>query len=181
MSQDTVLVNRAPVLTLWGAVVAERLGHDRQAALSLGRALAGLNAQAKGRMIGIFGPPKGAPGETPKKSGLGEELWVTICDRPLPAKQTEDGLRAVTGADPIDPAKVQKYLETAFGQSLGRVREAMEALAGAYTPEELEGAAYRLYERFRPEIERGKGGWGQKGTLDLERIRGLGGLPERSQ
>jgi len=28
-------INRAPVLTLWAAVVAERLGHDRRAALTL--------------------------------------------------------------------------------------------------------------------------------------------------
>ena len=36
-----IKVNRAPVLTLWAAVVAERLGHDRDAAITLGRAVAG--------------------------------------------------------------------------------------------------------------------------------------------
>ena len=46
--------NRAPVLTLWAAVVAERLGFNENEALSLGKALAGLNAQAKGRRFGIF-------------------------------------------------------------------------------------------------------------------------------
>jgi hypothetical protein len=30
-------VNRAPVLTLWAAVVAERLGHPADAALTLAR------------------------------------------------------------------------------------------------------------------------------------------------
>jgi hypothetical protein len=44
-----VTINRAPVLTLWAAVVAERLGYDREASLTLGRAVAGLNAQSKGR------------------------------------------------------------------------------------------------------------------------------------
>ena len=39
-------VNRAPVLTLWAAVVAERLGHSRGAALTLGRAEVGASAQA---------------------------------------------------------------------------------------------------------------------------------------
>jgi hypothetical protein len=33
-------INRAPVLTLWAAVVAERLGFDWQEALTLGRAVA---------------------------------------------------------------------------------------------------------------------------------------------
>ena len=49
MSKDNVMINRAPVLTLWSAVVAERLGFSEEEALSLGRAVAGLNAQAKGR------------------------------------------------------------------------------------------------------------------------------------
>jgi len=45
MSQSrTIYINRAPVLTLWAAVVAERLGFSRDEALTLGRAVAGLNA-----------------------------------------------------------------------------------------------------------------------------------------
>jgi hypothetical protein len=38
-----ITINRAPVLTLWAAVVAERLGFDRAEALTLGKAVAGLN------------------------------------------------------------------------------------------------------------------------------------------
>jgi hypothetical protein len=56
MAPITVAVNRAPVLTLWAAVVARRLGFDEYEALSLGKALAGLNAQAKGRRLGVFKP-----------------------------------------------------------------------------------------------------------------------------
>jgi hypothetical protein len=37
----TIEINRAPVLTLWASVVAERLGYDREEALSLGKCLAG--------------------------------------------------------------------------------------------------------------------------------------------
>src|SRR4051794_41641400 len=51
-----IRVNRAPVLTLWAAVVAERLGFERDEALALGRALAGLTAHAKGVRLGIFEP-----------------------------------------------------------------------------------------------------------------------------
>ena len=47
MGKDTVQINRAPVLTLWGAVVAEQLGYDRDAALSFGKCLSGLNAQKR--------------------------------------------------------------------------------------------------------------------------------------
>jgi hypothetical protein len=38
------MMNRAPVLTLWAAVVGEVLGSEHDEALTLGRAVAGLNA-----------------------------------------------------------------------------------------------------------------------------------------
>jgi len=41
---------------LWAAVVAQRLGFRWEESLSLGKALAGLNAQSKGRRLGIFKP-----------------------------------------------------------------------------------------------------------------------------
>ncbi len=56
MTQNKILINRAPVLTLWAAVVAERLGFKHDEALSLGKAVAGLNAQSKGQRLGIFKP-----------------------------------------------------------------------------------------------------------------------------
>ena len=54
MAPDRISINRAPVLTLWAAVVAERFGFDRKEALSLGKAVAGLTAQSRGRRLGIF-------------------------------------------------------------------------------------------------------------------------------
>ena len=42
MSHRTISINRAPVLTLWAAVVAQRLGFDEDEALSLGKAVAAL-------------------------------------------------------------------------------------------------------------------------------------------
>ena len=51
-----VMINRAPVLTLWAAVVAEVLGFDHDEALTLGRAVAGLNAYSKGVSLGLFQP-----------------------------------------------------------------------------------------------------------------------------
>jgi hypothetical protein len=46
-------INRAPVLTLWAAVVAERLGHPADTALTLGSAVAGSAARVKARNIGL--------------------------------------------------------------------------------------------------------------------------------
>ena len=48
MQARTISINRAPDLTLWAAVVAQRLGFDEDESLTLGKALAGLNAQVKG-------------------------------------------------------------------------------------------------------------------------------------
>ncbi|MBM3483736.1 MAG: hypothetical protein FJX66_10595 [Alphaproteobacteria bacterium] len=52
----TITINRAPVLTLWAAVVAERLGFEWHEALTLGRAVAGLTAHSKGERLGLFEP-----------------------------------------------------------------------------------------------------------------------------
>ena len=62
------MVNRAPVLTLWAAVVGEVLGFEHDEALPLGRAVAGLNAYSKGVSLGLFQP-------TPKKGDVLSE-WT---------------------------------------------------------------------------------------------------------
>jgi len=170
----TISMNRAPVLTLWAAVVAARMGYDWDAALSLGKAVAGLNAQSKGRRLGIYGPPNAAErGGQPKKVGLGEEFWVEVCGRPVPAKNTEAGVRAVSGAEPIHPEKVETYLRSKFGPLFDAAREAMQEVAASREPDELVERAFSLYEIFRPQIASGRRGWGQKGALDLNLIRSL--------
>jgi hypothetical protein len=174
VSARKVTVNRAPVLTLWAAVVAERMGYQWEEALSLGRALAGLNAQSKGRRLGIFGPPKGAePGKPPKKAGLGEGFWVEVVGRPVPAKRTAEGVRAVVKDKPVDPGAVDGYLRARFGDDLNAVRGAMTELASAFERDHLAQAAYSMYEKFRPQIAPGQRGWGQKGELDLDLVRFL--------
>ena len=175
MGKDKIEINRAAVLTLWAAVVAERRGYDEQEALTLGRGLAGLNAQSKGRRLGIYRGKEGrsqrARQHKPPESV--KLQLVTILGRGIPAVRTAQGLRASVGGEPIDPQSVQTYLERKFGEHLGQVRTAMEKLARAYTPAQLEAEAYALYEKFRPKIPEGKKGWGAKGELDLELVRSL--------
>jgi hypothetical protein len=91
MTSKTISINRAPVLTLWAAVVAEQLGFDEDEGLSLGKALAGPTAQTKGRGLGIYRPHEEGAKEAREKE-RGEEFWIELCGRPLPAKNTEDGL-----------------------------------------------------------------------------------------
>jgi hypothetical protein len=156
---------RAPVLTLWAALVAERLGFDGDEALSpLGKALAALNAQAKGRRLGIFKPSEEGAKKA-REQERGEEFWIELLGRPVPARNTEDGIRAVSGTKVIDPGSAGRYLASKFGEDLAAVRSAMERLARSCKPEELAERAFSLYERFRPAIPAGVKGWGAKGNL----------------
>jgi hypothetical protein len=175
----SVTINRAPVLTLWAAIVAERLGFTRDEALTLGKSMAGLNAQSKGRALGIY---TGKPGAARRKGELkpGETLVVALLERAIPAVRTPDGLRAVHGGKHMSPESVERYLESKFKDSLGAARAAMEALAGSLGPAELAASAFGLYERFRPVIPAGTKGWGAAGVLDLELIRSLAGERRRS-
>lgn len=172
---DTVTINRAPVLTLWAAVVAERLGFDRDEALTLGKAVAGLTAQSKGQRLGIFTPSPEAVrrqrAEKAKKAGV---FPVALLGRAVPVLHTDEGLRAA-GKDqkPVTPASVEKYLTSKFGEALPTVRRAMVKLANSRTPETLAEEGFRLYEAFRPSVPAGESGWGAKGTLSLVRIVAL--------
>jgi hypothetical protein len=120
----TISINRAPVLTLWAAAVAEHLGFTEDESLTLGKVLAGINAQAKGRRRGVFKPHEEKPTNAREKE-RGEEFWIELCGRPVPAKNTEDGIRAVQGAEEIEPDSVRRYLEGQFGDSLAAVRSVM--------------------------------------------------------
>jgi len=120
----------------------------------LGKAVAGLNAQSKGRRLGIFKPHEEKPTKAREKE-RGEEFWIEVCGRPVPAKNTDEGIRAVHGNQEIDPEGVRRYLEGKFGEDLGVVREAMQRLAKSFKPKELGEAAFGLYERFRPAIPEG--------------------------
>ena len=167
-----MLINRAPVLTLWAAVVAERLGFNQDEALSLGKAVAGLNAQSKGQRLGIYKP---SPQEMKKARAQkrGEEFFVEILGRHVPAMKTPEGVRAVLKNQPIEAGSVERYLESKFGESLVTARAAMGDLAKAFRPEQLSKNAFSLYEQFRPAIPEGVRGWGAKGNLDIDRIRSL--------
>jgi hypothetical protein len=169
-----VMINRAPVLTLWAAVVAERLGYDRDAALTLGRSVAGINAKSKALAIGRIEPP--SPAEAAKRrreTKRDETIEIELLGRVVRAKRTADGLRATERGRPANPAAVQRYLESKFGDALPAVRAAMKTLAASRTPSELAGDAFSLYEDFRPKIPPGMRGWGAAGELDLDLIRAL--------
>lgn len=172
---DTVQVNRAPVLTLWAAVVAERLGFDCEEALTLGKAVAGLTAQSKGQRLGIFTP---SPAEVRRKRAERAKAAgvfpVALLGRAVPVLHTADGLRAVGRSQkPESPDSVARYLESKFGDALPHVRTAMQTLAKSRPPRVLADEAFHLYETFRPSVPAGERSWGAKGELSLRKIESL--------
>ncbi len=177
MTRHTLSINRAPVLTLWATVVAERMGYAKGEALTLGKAVAGLNAQSKGQRLGIFAKPAAKPGAKPGGEGAkpakGAAELVELMGRAIPVAKTKDGARAVLKGKPTDPAAVERYLAQKFGDALDDARAAFVALARSRPPRTIAHDAFALYEAFRPAIPAGQKGWGAKGVLDLDRVRAL--------
>ncbi|MBB5694107.1 hypothetical protein [Muricoccus pecuniae] len=164
-----VRVNRAPVLTLWAAVVAERLGHPPDTALSLASIVAGTAARAKARRLGIA-EEEHDHGKAPPPA---KRETVRFLGRDIPITHDEDGVVLADAGDgrPAPAAPPRAYVAKAFGTRLEEVRAAMRDLALSLEPDELNRVGFHLYERFRPEVPADASGWGAKGLLDLERIR----------
>jgi|SRR5207245_4311406 len=103
MARDRILINRAPVLTLWAAVVSERLGFDFDEALSMGKAVAGLTAQSKGRLLGIFSPSPDAVRKAREQKRT-EEFCVELLGCHVPGINTPEGIHAVNKTKNSEPS-----------------------------------------------------------------------------
>lgn len=89
MASKKIKINRAPVLTLWAAIVAERMGYKKDEALTFGKAVAGLNAQSKGRKLGIYEEKtEEEKKEEKKKEKSVKTEFVEILGRGVPAIKT---------------------------------------------------------------------------------------------
>jgi len=121
-------VNRAPVLTLWAAIVAERLGHPPDTALTLGRFVAGSSARAKARSLGIADESQEAAEQREQAAAIkAQRQMVRLLGRDVPVLPADDGtMRADDNGNPASAHRVRSYLMRAFGDRLGEVREAME-------------------------------------------------------
>jgi hypothetical protein len=151
-------VGRRPVLILWSTIVAERLGFERDEALTLGRAVASL-----GGGIAKVPPDAVTPAEIAEmrvKLQPGQTIDVSLIDRVVRIARVSEGLRAVVKNRPIDPASVELYLGEKFGDQIDAVAEAMINLAETLPPSRLAERAVELYEQFRPETS----------ELDIDRI-----------
>ena len=171
-----IVVNRAPVLTLWATVVAERLGYPHETALTLGRYVAGSSARAKAKRLGIGEETKETTERREKAREARARLkTVRVLGREIPVVPAADGtLRAAEDGKPASSRSVAGYVARAFGERLAEERAAMEELAASLPREELNRTGFQLYEAFRPSVPEGVKGWGAKAELRLERIKAAG-------
>jgi len=81
-------------------------------------------------------------------------------------------------ASPVEPGSVRKYLAGRFKEALPEVESGLTQLANTYEPDELDRAAMDIYMRLRPNVPKGREGWGKAGLLDTAAIDRL--LSERT-
>ena len=174
LGRRTITINRAPVLTLWASVVARRLGFGRDEALTLGRAVAGLNTYSRGVSLGLLAPSPKAIKDRRRKLKPGKRLQVDLLHRSVPVVRTRNGLRALSRDRLIAPDSVEQYLEIKFGDALKLVRSSMKRLARSMSAPEIAQQADALYEKFRPKVKASVPGWAAEGKLDVARIERLG-------
>ncbi len=171
-----IRIDRAPVLTLWASVVAERLGWPHDTALTLGRAVAGMTAHTKGVPLGSAAQPadrRHGPAPSPPAGVTGTIRDVPLLGRIVHVAPTTDGPRAISKNALVKPDAVERYLRGKFGSRLCAALSAMERLAATMSTDTLNDDAIRLYEHFCPDVPSGKPGWDAKGVLDLDLIHAL--------
>ena len=178
---NSVVINRAPVLELWTSCVTQFLhpSVSWETCLSAGGAVATITAISKGRSIGKVDKPD--PGEAEEKRQKRkekaekedlEELEVMSFNLNL----SKDG-QAMVGGKPKkagEEALRKKYGGAEQYEKVKMVfQEALKSWKGR--EEELNGRAFGFYEDFRPSVSPGQQGWGRKGEIRFETIKDVVG------
>jgi hypothetical protein len=159
------------VLTLWAAVVAERLGQPRRRRRSA-------FSQRRG----------GQPPRAPRPAARHREEKDHAKERAEPHRRRprtatarllgkvirlaydKDGVvLAEGGGNPAPARPVQAYVATAFGDRLAEVRKRDGGSGRALRAGELNRLGFRLYEGFPSEVPPDARGLCAKGVLDLGR------------
>ncbi|KAI5124919.1 hypothetical protein M0805_007347 [Coniferiporia weirii] len=162
----SAVVNRAPVMTAWATVVAERLGFKREEALSIASAYTEMNAISKGVSIGVFEKSKGRGLELVK--GESQPYVDLMGRRPVYANRSSEW-RALVKGEPVEPASAFAYVSRAFRQTLPFIMGAMRLLAETFPAPELNEKGFGLYAEFRPAVN----GWGKRAEMRCAAILGL--------
>ncbi|KAF8845863.1 hypothetical protein BDN67DRAFT_961513 [Paxillus ammoniavirescens] len=167
LKTKSTVVNRAPLMTAWATVVAERLGFEREEALSIGSVYTEMNAVTKGVFLGLIDESRKK--EIEPISGE-RQPYVDLMGRRIPLYQTQSSKwRALVGGSPALPSTAFSYISRAFRQTTPHVMGALHLLAASYPPLELNNIGFSLYADFRPVVD----GWGKRGEVPCQRILSL--------
>ncbi|KAG2056353.1 hypothetical protein BDR06DRAFT_1006064 [Suillus hirtellus] len=180
------VVNRAPLMTAWATVVAERLGFEREEALSIASVYTEMNAISKGVSLGLLDKSREKEIEPIKDSTqpyvdlLGRRMYVhlsvyvhvlTFCGRSARSlyRTQNETWRALDNTSPALPSTAFSYISRAFRQTTPYMIGALRLLAESFPPPELNNKGFGLYAEFRPDVD----GWGKRGEVRCEQILSL--------
>jgi hypothetical protein len=167
LKTKSTVVNRAPLMTAWASVVAERLGFEREEALSIASVYTEMNAISKGVSLGLFDKSRKKEIEPIKHS---TQPYVDLLGRRIPLYQTHNKTwRALDNTSPALPSTAFSYISRAFRQTTPYVIGALRLLAESFPPQELNNKGFGLYAEFRPDVD----GWGKRGEVRCEQILSL--------
>ncbi|KAI6130447.1 hypothetical protein EDD16DRAFT_1542226 [Pisolithus croceorrhizus] len=174
LRSKTAVVNRAPVMTAWAMIVAERLGFDREESLSIASVYTEANAVSKGVSLGLIEERRKKDVETLPE---GKQPYVDFMGRRIPLYQTRKSKwLALSGGSPVSPGTAFSYISRSFRQTTPYVMGSLRLLAESYSSQRLNELGYSLYADFRPAVD----DWGKRGELRCARILSLRetGAPE---
>lgn len=175
-SEDSkIIINRAPVLRLWGACVTgfvyPKLSWET--CLSAGSAISTICAVAKGRSIGTIGERDESEEKQHKRDEAKKKQKDLDVIEVMQFKlKIKDGL-ALVGSERKGKPSGEEGLKKKFGEveyknTREQFDESLQSWKG--NEEELNKQAFGFYEEFRPDVSHGQKGWGRKGELDLEKV-----------
>lgn len=174
-SQGPILINRSPVLQLWGASVAQSTHPELSwtTCLSIGDSIATLCAVSKGRAIGKVAPKDDTSAAEQEDDTPTDSDHLQVMGFPM---DIQDGVVVVNGKP--KPVK-EDLLQKKFGESerYESVKQTMKTALESWrnSADELNGKAFHMYEQFRPNVAGGSSGWGRKGELKLDKIKSVVG------
>jgi hypothetical protein len=195
-----IMINRAPVLTLWAAIVSQTVfSLSWEEALTIGSAYATITAKAKGTSLGIYSStttttetkdqdPKVSPSPV-EEDDTTSSSTTTFClmDQLIRARVTPDGIRALVprrggGGEEeelveVDPHATWNHLQIKFpAGSLPYIIQLLQDASRA-AGDTLESTAYQYYMHIRPCIPSGTKGWGAHGHLYTTNLQDFYPLP----
>ncbi|KAF4575022.1 hypothetical protein EYR36_006378 [Pleurotus pulmonarius] len=162
----SVVVNRAPVMSAWATVVAERMGFNREEALSIASVYTEMNAISKGVALGIFDKNRANDASASRN---GSQPYVDFIGR-RSLYETQNGQwRAILNGSPASPGTAFGYISRSFKHLTPFVLGSLQLLAQSYSQKEINEKAWGLYAEFRPTVD----GWGQRSVMKCADILAL--------